>query len=99
MQPPPRANRKTEAPRRKTHKYMQRVRGMCRGDVVTVAFTAGPAFEWPPRSFTKSIRPLRGAHHAITRLILICGLALYHPSAALPQSLDTMPEALRRLFE
>src|SRR5215216_7093820 len=35
----------------------------------------------------------------LSRLILICGLAVYHPAAALAQSLDTMPEALRRLFE
>ncbi|MET0531779.1 MAG: hypothetical protein ABW003_26185 [Microvirga sp.] len=34
----------------------------------------------------------------LSRLILICGLAVYHPAAALAQSLDTMPEALRRLF-
>ena len=35
----------------------------------------------------------------LSRLILICGLAVYHPAAALAQSLETMPEALRRLFE
>jgi uncharacterized protein YggE len=35
----------------------------------------------------------------LSRLILICGLAVYHPASALAQSLDTMPEALRRLFE
>jgi uncharacterized protein YggE len=35
----------------------------------------------------------------LSRLILICGLALYHPASALAQSSDTVPEALRRLFE
>src|SRR4051812_24965093 len=30
----------------------------------------------------------------LSRLILICGLAVYHPAAALAQSLDTMPERL-----
>src|SRR5215208_591585 len=36
----------------------------------------------------------------LSRLILIFGLALYHPASALAQSsTETMPEALRRLFE
>ena len=36
----------------------------------------------------------------LSRLILIFGLALYHPASALAQSSsETMPEALRRLFE
>src|SRR3954451_25234844 len=35
----------------------------------------------------------------LSRLILICGLAVYHPASALAQSSDTIPEALRRLFE
>ncbi len=36
----------------------------------------------------------------LSRLILICGLAVYHPASTLAQSSsDTMPEALRRLFE
>ena len=38
--------------------------------------------------------------HVLSRLILIFGLALYHPASALAQSSsETMPEALRRLFE
>ena len=35
----------------------------------------------------------------MSRLILICGLAMYQPAAVLAQSSDTVPEALRRLFE
>ena len=35
----------------------------------------------------------------VSRLILICGLAMYQPAAVLAQSSDTVPEALRRLFE
>jgi uncharacterized protein len=35
----------------------------------------------------------------MSRLILICGLAVYQPAAVLAQSSDTVPEALRRLFE
>src|SRR5215204_890872 len=35
----------------------------------------------------------------LSRIILICGLALYHRASALAQSSDTVPEALRRLFE
>jgi hypothetical protein len=36
----------------------------------------------------------------LSRLILMFGLALYHPASALAQSsTETMPEALRRLFE
>src|SRR3954451_14221278 len=35
----------------------------------------------------------------LSRLILIFGLSVYHPASALAQSSDTMPEALRRLFE
>jgi uncharacterized protein len=33
------------------------------------------------------------------RLVLICCLAIYHPAPVLAQSQDTIPEALRRLFE
>ena len=36
----------------------------------------------------------------LPRLILMLGVALYHPASALAQSsTETMPEALRRLFE
>ena len=35
----------------------------------------------------------------VSRLILICGLAMYQPAAVPAQSSDTVPEALRRLFE
>ena len=35
----------------------------------------------------------------VSRLILICGLAMYQPAAVLAQSSDKVPEALRRLSE
>src|SRR5215203_4349664 len=35
----------------------------------------------------------------VPRLVLICGLAMYHPAPVLAQSQDTMPEVLRRLFD
>jgi uncharacterized protein len=35
----------------------------------------------------------------VPRLVLICGLAMYHPAPVLAQSPDGMPEVLRRLLE
>ena len=35
----------------------------------------------------------------VPRLVLICGLAMYHPAPVLAQSQDAMPEVLRRLLE